>query len=844
MGGSTAAFTQPLPVCELNLGYRIVDVGSSNFTSIVTLTNNRELDLSHWQVVWRYSAYQSLRLERTEGAIALSVGSPAGAPVRLVDTFSSDGVPGAGGTFSFLAEAGFLAGAPPAGQSLEIEAVNVNGSPCGRVGGGASLTYGACASPHMMLAAEGPSANDSAPATLMDAGGSGSGAAGDCWAQFCCGVVLLDPSISPPPPPPPPPPPVAELPSPPPALDLPPSPPADQSGQSPPLPTSPAPPSLSPALPPAPPAEEDGNGGNGVLVPAAAGGGGAAAVLLLAGTLLLLYRRRRRRIRQQQQEEEAQRAAVMGKAELIAAEASITSAFAGASGSGSKPSSPAGSPGGASSAQLSPGLLGCPTLASILTPVSLVAEPSGSGAVPWAAAGTSVVAAGVSIASGIPSGTAVGAASAGAGKAGPAGNGGGGAVSSGGSSAASSPSGQGAGLGGRGGSGGGAGAGSDGSVDLVKDVVLFEQLGSGAFGVVYRGEWQGRPVAVKVLQTACGSRSRELESFRQEARVLAGLRHPHIVCLLAACTVPPNICIVEELAEGGSLHARLHGTPGVRRRRPLPYGEILRVAADVAEAMCYLHPRIVHRDLKAQNVLLDAHGRAKVCDFGIAKFKDRTFVSTANGQAGTPAYMAPELFDGKPVTEKVDVFSFAVLCHEMLTGEVPWRHLAGPMQVIYQVGVLKERLPLPEGCPPFLAGLIRDCWAEDPAERPGFPAIRQRLLDELAHVAVNVAQHAQRVECRSTISETDASSAAAGGSLGGFGSSGGGSGASRGGGSCGSGSAGGAGSSGGLRLPTPQPAAEVLASPFAGLAGPFSSSSSSGSSSSSSSSSGGSDAAG
>lgn len=57
---------------------------------------------------------------------------------------------------------------------------------------------------------------------------------------------------------------------------------------------------------------------------------------------------------------------------------------------------------------------------------------------------------------------------------------------------------------------------------------------------------------------------------------------------------------MEELAEGGSLHERLHGTPGARRRRPLPYGALLRVAADVAEAMCYLHPRIVHRDLKAQ----------------------------------------------------------------------------------------------------------------------------------------------------------------------------------------------------------------------------------------------------
>lgn len=64
--------------------------------------------------------------------------------------------------------------------------------------------------------------------------------------------------------------------------------------------------------------------------------------------------------------------------------------------------------------------------------------------------------------------------------------------------------------------------------------------------------------------------------------------------------VPPNICIIEELCDGGSLHQRLHGRPGARRRAPLPYRELLAVAADVAAALCYLHPRIVHRDLKPQ----------------------------------------------------------------------------------------------------------------------------------------------------------------------------------------------------------------------------------------------------
>ena len=237
-------------------------------------------------------------------------------------------------------------------------------------------------------------------------------------------------------------------------------------------------------------------------------------------------------------------------------------------------------------------------------------------------------------------------------------------------------------------------------------------------------------MAVKVLQTAYATDSREMDSFRQEIAVLSGLRHPNIVAFLAACTIPPDICIVEELAEGGSLHTKLHGTSGSENRcRPLPADEVIRLAIDVAQAMVYLHPNIVHRDLKSQNVLLDADGRAKVCDFGIAKFKDRTFVSTVNGQAGTPAYMAPELFDGINATEKVDVYSFAILLWECVTGRVPWGHVPSPMQIIYYVGVLNQRPALPAGnsLPDDLVQLIEDCWVVDPKKRPGFDMVLQRL---------------------------------------------------------------------------------------------------------------------
>ena len=258
---------------------------------------------------------------------------------------------------------------------------------------------------------------------------------------------------------------------------------------------------------------------------------------------------------------------------------------------------------------------------------------------------------------------------------------------------------------------------------LPQQVTLIERIGEGAFGIVYRGEWAGRAVAVKVMQTSCSTSSKELNSFRQEVAFLSRVRHPNIIAFYAACTVPPNICIIEELAEGGSLHAKLHGVRGARCQAALPLGRLLSIAGDIAQAMAYLHPRIVHRDLKSLNVLLDAEGRAKVCDFGIAKYKDRTFVSTVNGQAGTPTYMAPELFDGGNVTEKVDCYAFGILLWEMLTGKVPWGDVPSPMQIIYYVGVLGQRPPIPSQTPQSLRDLMMSCWADDPATRPSFTEI-------------------------------------------------------------------------------------------------------------------------
>ena len=186
-----------------------------------------------------------------------------------------------------------------------------------------------------------------------------------------------------------------------------------------------------------------------------------------------------------------------------------------------------------------------------------------------------------------------------------------------------------------------------------------QKIGRGSFGEVFRCQWRATTVAVKVLSDQSMSDA-ALKEFRTEVTMMSKMRHPNVVLLMGICSEAPHLAIVTEYLARGSMYRLLHHT-----ETPLDMRRRVKMGIDMAKGMAYLHsatPPIVHRDLKSPNLLVDETFTVKICDFGLARFKQDTFVQTVNGCAGTPNYMAPEVLRNEKFNEKCDVFSMGVRC--------------------------------------------------------------------------------------------------------------------------------------------------------------------------------------
>ncbi|KAF8036477.1 hypothetical protein BT93_C2256 [Corymbia citriodora subsp. variegata] len=194
-------------------------------------------------------------------------------------------------------------------------------------------------------------------------------------------------------------------------------------------------------------------------------------------------------------------------------------------------------------------------------------------------------------------------------------------------------------------------------------------LGEGGFGRVYCGVIPPREfVAVKRLKLVNGQGEGE---FSTEVEIISRVHHKHVVSLVGYCTTGSERILVYELVPNGTLESHLHG----ERQETLNWPARLKIASGSAKGLAYLHegchPKIIHHDIKAANILVDFEFEPKIADFGLAKSTTELISHVSTCAKGTFGYLDPEYFSTGKLTEKSDIFSFGVVLLELITGHKP-----------------------------------------------------------------------------------------------------------------------------------------------------------------------------
>ncbi|MGA8218715.1 MAG: protein kinase [Solirubrobacterales bacterium] len=257
---------------------------------------------------------------------------------------------------------------------------------------------------------------------------------------------------------------------------------------------------------------------------------------------------------------------------------------------------------------------------------------------------------------------------------------------------------------------------------------LESKLGSGGMSTVYLAldEVLDRPVAVKLLHREISEEADQLERFRREARAAARLSHPNLVGVIDAGEDDGRPYIVFEYIEGQTLKRCIQEKGG------LPVDEAVAYAIEIGRGLTAAHARkLVHRDVKPQNVLIDPDGRAKVTDFGIARSLEQKGMTATGRVLGTTDYVSPEQAMGEDVDERSDVYSLGVVLYEMLTGDVPF-------QAETQVGVAMKHVnePIPDvqakrpEASAVVASVVDRATTKDPRDRYSTVAEMVRDLEQ------------------------------------------------------------------------------------------------------------------
>ena len=253
---------------------------------------------------------------------------------------------------------------------------------------------------------------------------------------------------------------------------------------------------------------------------------------------------------------------------------------------------------------------------------------------------------------------------------------------------------------------------------------LEEKVGAGGMSSVYRAfdPTLERWVAIKLMHRDISTDPDQLERFRREARAVASLSHPHIVTVIDAGEDEGAPYIVFEYVDGETLKER------IRSVGRLPVPEAVAYAIEIGRALSCAHShRLVHRDVKPQNVLIDPDGRAKVTDFGIARSLEAQGLTATGRVLGTTDYVSPEQALGHQVTEQSDIYSLGIVLYEMLTGETPF---SADTQVAVAMKHVKDPLPDVQRRRPEVSAALAAIVERSTAKETGN---RYRTVDEMVH---------------------------------------------------------------------------------------------------------------
>ena len=253
---------------------------------------------------------------------------------------------------------------------------------------------------------------------------------------------------------------------------------------------------------------------------------------------------------------------------------------------------------------------------------------------------------------------------------------------------------------------------------------ILEKLGEGGMGVVYKAhdDKLDRVVALKFLPHHLTVNEAEKARFLQEAKAAAALNHPNACSIYRIEEHDSQQFIEMEYVDGVTLRHRI-ASSSMKINEAIPY------AIQIGEALHEAHSKgIVHRDVKAENIMINSRNQIKVMDFGLAKLKGSLKLTKTSSTVGTLAYMAPEQIQGSEVDARSDIFSFGVVVFEMLTGHMPFR---GEHDAAMMYSILNEE-PEPiqkylTDAPPEIIHVINKALDKDPADR--YQSVAEMVVD-------------------------------------------------------------------------------------------------------------------